>query len=307
MGVFRTASALVLIAAAGAGAVQAWAAEGDPNTFTVVGDRYAQAEIAAKQAKAITLRPSDGYPLARRYARLCPRVFGIGRVHAELIEERIRQNVRTLTLAIGGMDCQPNAWIGFARDSRTAVARLRKQQPEMFSSLQDFEVERIFGGSGGAQAWHATEIRNYDGRAIPVVRMDMGNSARPVEAGLNTQYQAGRLKSPIRNDINGTIVIFDSVGANGRTVQQLADYATFRILASVQDQAEVAPGTMPSILHLFATGAEPPDGLTEFDWAYLKAFYRLDRGAKASAIHDATKRTVLDGEGQRLREKAASD
>ncbi len=64
---------------------------------------------------------------------------------------------------------------------------------------------------------------------------------------------------------------------------------------------------MSSILHLFAAGAEPPEGLTEFDWAYLSAFYKLDRGAKVSAVHDGTKRSVLDGTGQKLLEKSAKD
>ena len=63
--------------------------------------------------------------------------------------------------------------------------------------------------------------------------------------------------------------------------------------------------SVPSILQLFSGGADPPDGLTEFDWAYLSAYYKLDRGAKVSAIHDAAKRSMLDGTGAKLREKAA--
>ena len=57
---------------------------------------------------------------------------------------------------------------------------------------------------------------------------------------------------------------------------------------------------------LFTEGADAPDGLTEFDWAYLTAYYKLDRGAKAAAVHDATKRAMLNGTGTKLREKAAS-
>lgn len=131
--------------------------------------------------------------------------------------------------------------------------------------------------------------------------------ARKVEVATNSQFSSGRLQSLIRSDINGTIVVFDRDRANGRTVQQLADYATFRVLAPVQDYATVPPDALPSILMLFADGADAPDGLTEFDWAYLVAYYKLDRGAKVSAVHDATKQTVLDGTGQRLQEKAAHD
>jgi hypothetical protein len=102
-------------------------------------------------------------------------------------------------------------------------------------------------------------------------------------------------------------VVFDSARANGKTVQQLADYATFRILAPVQDYAEAPERGMPTILTLFTPGGDPPGGLTEFDWAYLSAYYKLDRGAKASAVHDAAKQAVLDGTGQKLREAAPGE
>ena len=177
----------------------------------------------------------------------------------------------------------------------------------MFASLKAFEIDRIFGGSGAAQVWHATEIRGVDGRPIPIVELNIPGpgGGRKIETGYNAQYRGGRLVSTIRSDINGTIVIFDRDRANGKSVQQLADYATFRILAPVQDLAVVPEKSVPSILQLFSGGADPPDGLTEFDWAYLSAYYKLDRGAKVSAIHDAAKRSMLDGTGAKLREKAA--
>ncbi len=269
----------------------------------VTGERAEQAERAADQARAITLRPSADNPLPRRYAPLCLKLFGIDAAYGAAIAERIQDNVRTLRLTVGGGDCQPNIWIGFVRDSRAAVRRLSQEAPELFSSLKSFEIDRIFRGSGKAQLWNATEIRNRDGRSIPVF-VDGQTGA---EYKSNSLYQTGRLTSPIRSDINGTILLFDSGHANGHSVRQLADYATFRILAPVQDFAEVPQGGMASILTLFTEGAAPPDGLTDFDWAYLSAYYRLDRGAKASAVHDAVKRTVLDGSGQRLREQASAE
>ena len=277
----------------------------DPTAIVVVGSRAEQAEIAADQAKAITLRPPVDNPLPRHYERICVKVFGIDSAYGALIAARIHQNVRTLGQPVGGLGCQPNVWIGFTRNSRVEVAKLRKQQPAMFATLDSFEIDRIFGGSGAAQVWHATEIRSVDGRPMPIMEISLPGVARPVEVKVNSQYQSGKLVSPIRSDINGTIVIFDRDRANGKSVQQLADYATFRILAPVQDLVTVSPGAMPSILQLFTDGAEQPDGLTEFDWAYLSAYYKLDRGAKVSAIHDAAKQAMLDGTGARLRDKAS--
>lgn len=281
----------------------------DASPITVTGQRAELAAMAADQAVAITQRPPTDVSLPRRYAPVCPKLFGIDPTYGALIIDQIRANLGTLALPLGGRGCEPNVWIGFLRDSKGQVAQLRKQQPAMFASLKTYEIERIFAGSGAVQVWHATEVRGADGRPIPIVQLDVGGgggtaNGRPIETGYNAQYASGRLATTIRNDMNATIVVFDRVRANGRTVQQLADYATFRILAPVQDEAVAEPGSAASILQLFAQGADPVEGLTEFDWAYLSAYYKLDRGARVNAVHDATRRAMLDGTGQKLRERA---
>lgn len=267
-------------------------------TIVVTGNREKQAQAAATQAKEITLRPAGDVPLARHYASICVTTFGINPDFGAVLAQRVMSNVKLLGLPVGGPGCQPNVWIGFTADSKKQVAELRKSHPEFFAELKQFEVDRIFGGSGAAQVWHSTERRNVDGRPFSTITLN----GREVQA--NSQYQGGRLVSPIRVDINGSLVIFDSNRVTGLTLQQLADYATVRILAPVQDIAEVQEGTVPTILALFAKGdVPPPDGLTEFDWAYLSAYYKLDRGAKVASIHDATERAVLDGRGGSLKQQ----
>ena len=192
----------------------------DPASIVVVGSRAEQAEAAADQAKSITLRPTADNPLPRRYASICVKLFGIDPAYGALLAERIRDNMRTLKRPVGGPQCQPNVWIGFTKNSRTEVALLRKQDPAMFASLKAFEIDRIFGGSGAAQAWHATEIRGVDGRPIPIVELNIPGpgGGRKIETGYNAQYRGGRLVSTIRSDINGTIVIFDRDRADRKSV-----------------------------------------------------------------------------------------
>lgn len=305
IGPIRSAAALFLTMFAWAGFDSAQAQQGSADTIVVTGNREKQAEVAAEQARAVTLRPLGDNPLPRHYAPICVKVFGVDPAYGEVIAERITGNARTLALPVGAKGCSPNVWIGFTRNSKAEVEKLRKQLPEMFGTLSKVDVQRIFRGSGAAQAWHSTELRSSDGRPMPI--MEFATDTRSVEVQVNKQYQSGRLVSPVRSDINGSIVVFDAVRANGRTVQQLADYATMRILAPVQDFETAPEGGAPTILQLFAAGAAPVDGLTEFDWAYLAAFYKLDRGAKASAVHDATRKAMLDGTGQKLREKGGGE
>lgn len=299
---FRLFFALSLPVLAWAGSNSAQAQPGNVDAIVVTGNREQQAEIAAEQAKLITLRPLGDNPLPRHYAPICVKVFGVDPAYGEVIVARVMSNSSSLHLPVGKNGCQPNVWIGFSRDSKVEVEKLRSQLPEMFGTLSKVDVERIFRGSGAAQAWHSTEQRSEDGRPIPIMIVDAPTGK--AEMKINKQYQSGRLVSPVRSDINGSIVVFDAVRANGRTVQQLADYATMRILAPVQDFDKAPEGGAPTILQLFAEGASPVDGLTEFDWAYLSAFYKLDRGTRASAVHDATRKAMLDGTGQRLREKS---
>lgn len=296
------ATFLALSVATWAGVASAQAATDEQDTIIVTGNRQQQAETAAEQATTITLRTLAENPLPRHYAPICVKVFGIDQAYAEVLGERVIENVGRLGLQTAKTGCQPNALIGFTRNSKAEVERLRKQLPEMFGTLSKIDIERIFRGSGAAQAWHSTEVKNADGRPMRYRTIEVFGRSAEVKA--TDQYRSGRLTSPIRVDINGSVVVFDSARVQGRTIKQLADYATMRILAPVQDFDRVPDGNTPTILQLFAEDAPSVDGLTEFDWAYLSALYRLDSGATASAVHDATKKAMLDGAGQRLREKS---
>lgn len=300
--------AFAVVAAAGlvwstAPAVAAQAvSEPAQDAIVVTGARAEQAKAAGKQGQTITQRPLEDYPLARRYAPLCLYTFGINREAGEVLADRITANARALKLEVGAKGCKPNAWIGFARNSKAAVGQLRQTNPEMFGTLQKSEIERIFSGSGAAQVWHVTEQRAIDGRALTGLRL--GDDT----VKSTSLYQPGRLGSPIRSDILGSIVIFDAARVGGKSLLQLADYATFRILADVQDLPRVEPQTLPSILSLFADQPDsPPASLTEFDWAYLAGFYRMDRGARRAATSDATERAMLDGTAARLEARARAD
>jgi hypothetical protein len=91
----------------------------------------------------------------------------------------------------------------------------------------------------------------------------------------------------IRTDMTASVVVFDGEAIAGKTLQQLADYASIRSFANVDDLSGGAPNATDSILALFDEEFEPPQGLTEFDWAYLDALYKLPRTARGNAIHDA--------------------
>jgi hypothetical protein len=268
--------------------------------IVVSGNRLEQAEKTADLAKAITLRPPKDQPLPRHYQPICVELFGLPKEFAEIIAERIRSNMKTLDLSVGGKNCQANAWVGFVSNSYDSVAALRRTNPEMFGLLHDYEIDRVLAGSKAAQAWHALEAKGVDGRPFNYATIEINGVQKSIR--VNKQFQTGRLVSTTRVDMIGSIVLFDNKLAAGKTVRQLADYATFRLLAPVKDLGD--DQDMPSILALFSANTAPVAGLTEFDWSYLKAYYGLSRGAKVVAVHDAAKATFLRGKGQDLLQKA---
>ena len=255
--------------------------------IVVSAEREVQAKAAAAQARAITQPAPPGKPLARHYLPVCVKVFGLPAAYGQALAERVMDNVRSLNLRVAPAGCSPNVWIGFTNDSRKQVEALRKRDPAMFVSLKQHEIDRIFKGSNAVQVWHATETKGVDGRAIPVARMPDGS-----EYEVNQQWKASRLGSTIRVDMTGSLVVFDRKLVGRRTLAQLADYATMRVLASTYDQAEFDPA-MPTILSLFAAESGAPEELTDFDRAYLGGLYRLGEGADHTKMPDAVRSAYL--------------
>jgi hypothetical protein len=269
--------------------------------IVVTGNRAIQAELTADLAKSITMVPPKDQPLPRHYQPICLKIFGLEKDYADVLAQRVRDNMRMLNLPVGTAKCQPNSWIGFVSDSYQEVSRLRQEEPEMFAKLHDYEIDRILAGSRAAQAWHSLEAKGVDGKPFNYVTIEINGVQKSVR--VNNQYQTGRLMPTTRVDMIGAIVLFDRTLSAGKTVRQLADYATFRLLAPVKEMLS-EQGEIQSILSLFADAPMPPAGLTEFDWSYLDAYYKLQRGARPEKVHDAAKRAYLDGAGQKLSENA---
>jgi len=68
------------------------------------------------------------------------------------------------------------------------------------------------------------------------------------------------------------LVLFDRNQVHGKSLLQLADYATMRGFALTRETSGSHPA--PTILSLFDGDGPHPDRLTPFDWGYLGSLYR---------------------------------
>jgi hypothetical protein len=254
----------------------------DGREIVVNGQRTTERSIVSSMAQDVTRRPRIDKPISRRYDAVCLGIYGMTPETGLAVLTRVEGNLETLGIAIGKEGCQINSLIAFVRNGPTTVRALRKEHPQLFEGLLDFEIDRIFAGTGAAQAWQTTLVKGADGKEF--YSGTFGDPPREVE--INKSPQASHLTRQIRADILGAAVVFDNSFIPGKTTQQLADYATMRLVAPTADLTQEAG--VASILTLFAEDNLAPEGLTDFDHAYLTALYRLAPTAGGSAIRGAT-------------------
>ena len=221
-----------------------------------------------RQARDISDITTDIYdkPLARIEDRLCPGVIGLRQAAAELMIDRIRWNAERLDMWLADDSaCSPNLIIAFVEDGKAEVAELQDRQPWLFQTLTIPERQALLGAEGPVRVWTTAQMRTRDGMPIPRrERLD----APPV---VTMAMAHSKIYLTVREDITQVVVLFDREAVRGKTVIQLADYATMRGFARTKPAEGDAP--LGTILALFDPGHAPPDGLTEFDQAYLRSVY----------------------------------
>ena len=260
------AAALLASAPAAAQEGEAPAAPADDD-IVVTGEAPSHREVS-RQARDVTDIGSDirDRPLARIEDRLCPGVIGLKRYAAELMIDRIRWNAERLNMWMADdTGCAPNLIIAFVEDGQATIAELVDNQPWLFETLARHEREALLAEQGPVRVWTTAQTRTRDGMPIaqreslttpPAVHMWMAHS---------------KIYLTIREDITQVVVLFDREGVRGKSIVQLADYATMRGFARTRPAGGDA--SLDTILALFDPAHEPPAGLTDFDQAYLRSLY----------------------------------
>lgn len=265
----RLAALAGALLAAAPGLAQDAAPDGDIVVTGRSEDPPTDGEVTS-QARTIT-QGTDlrGTALARFEDRLCPGVIGMKPEFAALIIDRIRHQARTLDLWLTEDDgtCKPNFIVAFVEDGKAALGDLEKRQGWLFAPLATNERRDLLAEDGPVRVWTTTETRTRDGMAVVGQRNNL--TAAPVA---NMWSAHSKIFLRTREDITSVVVLFDKADSKGKTLLQLADYATMRGLARTRP-VEGEGQAMDTILALFDPGAAPPAEMTAFDRAYLAALY----------------------------------
>jgi hypothetical protein len=162
--------------------------------------------------------------------------------------------------------CRPNLIIAFVEDGKTELAGLVERQPWLFETLTRPQRLALLAEDGPVRVWTTAQTRTRDG--MPIQRRE--NLTNPPVTQMWMAHS--KIYLTIREDITQTVVLFDRAGVRGKSIVQLADYATMRGFARTRPaQGDAA---LDTILALFDPGHEPPPQLTDFDQAYLRSLYK---------------------------------
>ena len=276
----------------------------DPD-IVVTGERdpATQREIA-EQARNISIvgSPLDN-PLPRFEGWICPGVMGLKNEAAGYVVARIRDTAEELNLRLAPDDgtCEPNLIVAFVEDAQNELVELAQSQGYMLAGLSIDQRGELLDTSGAARVWVNTMTRTNTGMPVPsqrdassaperTVSYDAGSSSPirvtlpPVAAGWSSH---SRIYFPTREDIVSVLVLFDREQVRGKTLLQLADYATMRSLSLTREtRGEVSAET---ILGLFDGAGVKTERLTAFDRGYLASLYEgipnMPAASKLAAVN----------------------
>ena len=267
----------------------------DPN-IVVTGEREPPTDRQiTEQARNISIigDPLDN-PLPRFEDWVCPGVLGLKEDAAAYIIERLRYNAEQFGLRLAKDDgsCEPNLIVAFVDDAQNQLVELARNNGYMLAGLSVTERGELLNAPGAARVWANTVTRTRDGMATQSARDASGAPERrgttfggtdgggnaiansysvglpPVAA---TQAAQSRIFFPVREDIVSVMVLFDRAQVRGKSLLQLADYATMRGFATTRETSGVVPAD--TILSLFDGDGPKPERLTKFDLGYLGSLY----------------------------------
>jgi hypothetical protein len=238
--------------------------------------------------------------LPRWHQPVCPMVSGMPRRQAEFVLSRMADIAKaadvpfeTLHLsqsapgeALKPSNCEMNLYVMVTPEPEQLADKIRKRRGQMMGDTTRSERIAFVKTDRPVRVWYTTNFTNDMGR-----QLDRQNDATFGTAVIDNHAEDTRLKWNEAKGLNPVIVIVDSNRAQAVSVGQLADYIGF--VALVQVDLDAVLGDRPTILNLFRPADALPEGLSDWDQAFLKTLYASDQNLRQQRSH-MTGRMVHD-------------
>ncbi|MDC8754562.1 hypothetical protein OIK40_07910 [Erythrobacter sp. sf7] len=225
-------------------------------------------------------------PLTRFQAPLCLQVSGLGETLGAQVAARIEENTRTAGFHVAEPGCEHNALVIIVRRPGQLIERLREEQPRLFNAGVNRKIKAAQRRGDVAIGWSLSRIADARGRPLLQSGTFAGAGITGAEALSASAGQAvpttsssgvSRFKIPFSLERVLSVLVFDVDRLDGVHLDQIADFATMRLLAEPQPTVEFEEeNPADSILNLFDLDPlEAPQELTAVDRAYLRGLYAM--------------------------------
>jgi hypothetical protein len=233
--------------------------------------------------------PGKEGQLARWDRTICPGILGARALDAQKVLDRVAQRVMALDLKVGEPGCKANVLIVVTPDSAAFTPQFVDQNPRLFATDDDYGNTRggaalkdFIGTQRPVRWWHVGQTVTDRGQKLEKSDASASGTGDGFSGVTVARVSnAGRLTAGTRDDFNRAIVIVDSRASANVRGDQLADYIAMVTLAQLDPKADTS--SADTILSLFSSGAAGktrPEGLTEWDQAYLTGLYGAPRYAR---------------------------
>jgi hypothetical protein len=264
------------------------------DTIVVTGQKPEKKVIrqeASNFVRTVIKLPDDGQ-YARRNAPICPKVFGIDAQYAQIVEKRIRDVAEAVEAPIAKPRCKLNLVVRFTDDGDGYINKLKAARPGLFATIPLTERKSFFADTSPVRWWYNLHFTGTDGRdLISYSPQELPIGAMFSSKGFARSFNPSIIDTNLIVRIEASTVIIDANKVTGFPLDTIASYAAMLSLGHIRQGADYTGS--PSILGIFSPTqsiAEAPGDLTEWDYAYLRALYKipLNRVARTQRSKIAT-------------------
>ncbi len=219
-----------------------------------------------------SLQPAFDVSLTRWSVPVCPLVVGLQQDTSDYVATRVRQIATTAGVRTAPQPCQANLVILISDQPEAVLQAWYKKDFHVFEGFEgasDRTIDAFIKTPRLARVWYNIHTERPHGMSYS---FSMAAPFNPASPRMNQMDDATRTVFAGVRAFTTVVVAFDSTRLKGIKVRQLADYSAMVGLAQIQNDADV--GAAPSILRVFAASDDAkPEGLSDWDAAFLKALY----------------------------------
>lgn len=278
--------------AAFANAIGAAAATEPLQEVTVTANRIELEKRVSKFVYQIAA-VQNGEGIARWRIPVCPTVAGVSPQAGEFTLDRISAIARAAGVPLAAQPCRPNLLVFVTPDAKQFFSGMSVHTRLLtFAGAHPSVIDEFIRTPRPVRAWYKTAMMTADGRTLgDTDRTEIGERAYGIP---RVQPQTAYARISAIWGITRVLVVIDQAQLQGVSTGQFADYAALTGLTQMKMGANV--GDAPTILKLFdGAPQDVPEGMTDWDRAFLKSLYATDSTSKGqrgqiahSIVHDVT-------------------